>query len=258
MMYAKGGEKLSALDRELEDLAEEWRRCIGIAAATNNNSNNNSKNAAMTKEQLINTIIAWKFLKGKPRNALKPLLQSNSETSVKDCSSRAFEIAASIPHLTNDGNTTATATADGNDDSYHEIMSSAMNELCNLNGVGPATASAVLCLHRPDVFAFMDDEVIECLYDGKRGYTMKIYMEVNDACREIALELENARLSKIGDGKGGERGGGEFWTPCRVGKSLWSAATMSAVKDEDGLCAVFGEQKTEEKKGGRTTKRVKM
>ncbi|KAL7523168.1 hypothetical protein ACHAXR_000051 [Thalassiosira sp. AJA248-18] len=104
-----------------------------------------------------------------------------------------------------------------------------MNHLCELRGVGPATASAILCLYRPDIFAFMDDEVIECLYDGKRGYTLKIYLEVNERCREIATELNKARKND----------GTSEWTPCKVGKALWALATMSAVNDEDGLSEIF-------------------
>ncbi|KAL7552611.1 hypothetical protein ACHAWF_015858 [Thalassiosira exigua] len=87
------------------------------------------------------------------------------------------------------------------------------------------------------MFAFMDDEVIECLYDGKRGYTLKIYAEVNDRCREIA-----AALNEAGNGKGGEGGDASSrWTPCRVGKALWTAATLSAVGDESGISAIFGD-----------------
>ena len=95
--------------------------------------------------------------------------------------------------------------------------------------MGPATASAILCLYRPDTFAFMHDEVIECLYNQKRGYTLKIYLAVNDRCREIANELNLADGSK----------NSTEWTPCRVGKTLWTMAAMSASGDEDGLSSIF-------------------
>lgn len=78
----------------------------------------------------------------------------------------------------------------------------------------------------------MDDEVIECLYDKKRGYTLKIYMEVNDRCLEIA-RLLNECIS-----------GGEDkaqWTPACVAKALWTVATMSAQNDEEGLNKVFND-----------------
>ena len=87
-----------------------------------------------------------------------------------------------------------------------------MNHVCELQGVGPATASVILCLYRPDIFVFMADKVVECLYEGKRGYTNKIYMPINDHCRDIASQLNIARQKM-----------GNFtdpvivWTPCIVG-----------------------------------------
>ena len=121
---------------------------------------------------------------------------------------------------------------------------SAINHLCELNGVGPATASAILCLIKPEHFAFMDDEVIECLLPNKkRGYTLGIYMEVNGRCREIADELNLARRKKkrkrnveevTTDGPSSEE-----WTCCKVGKAIWACAIMSATNDEYGLSKIF-------------------
>lgn len=197
MIKAKGGAKLVALDNRRDDLAGTWT----------------AKSACMTKDHLLDVIIEWKFSKGKPRHALKPLLKSNSEASVAAAAKRAFDTADVIPKNDASGKHT-------------KQISSAINQLCDLKGVGPATASAILSLYRPDIFAFMDDEVIECLYDGKRGYTLKIYMDVNDRCREIASELN-------------PDSGSSDWTPCAVGKALWTVATASATNDEDGLSAIF-------------------
>ena len=74
----------------------------------------------------------------------------------------------------------------------------------------------------------MHDEVIECLYDGKRGYTLKIYLAVNDKCREISNELNMASDNDDDDES-------TKWTACKVGKALWAVATMSAIGDESGL-----------------------
>eukprot|EP00578_Thalassiosira_sp_NH16_P013086 CAMPEP_0181122312 /NCGR_PEP_ID=MMETSP1071-20121207/25243_1 /TAXON_ID=35127 /ORGANISM="Thalassiosira sp., Strain NH16" /LENGTH=280 /DNA_ID=CAMNT_0023207267 /DNA_START=122 /DNA_END=964 /DNA_ORIENTATION=- len=198
MIEAKGGAKLVALDKRRDDLAMTW---AAKSACT------------MTKDQLLDVIIEWKFAKGKPRHALKPLLRSNSEASVVAAAKLAFDAADAIPKNDASGRHT-------------NQISSAIKQLCVLNGVGPATASAILSIYRPDMFAFMDDEVIECLYDAKRGYTLKIYMEVNDRCREIASEFNSdSGLSE--------------WTPCSVGKALWAVATASATNDEDGLSAIF-------------------
>lgn len=214
MIEAKGGTKLARLDKERDAIAQSWR----------NESFDHKKNEVfLTKDQLLNTFIEWKFLKGKPRNALQPLLQSNSEAAVRKHSLRAFELADNIPAGCKSGE-------------CNELISASLSELCELKGVGPATASAILCIYRPDVFAFMDDEVIECLYDGKRGYTLKIYMDVNSRCRALSEELEKARTKSVA-AKAMKK---EIkWTPCKVGQALWTVATLAATKNEQHLSNVF-------------------
>jgi len=207
MLKAKGGSKLVKLDKQINVIANTW--------STESTTNND---AHLTKEQLLDNIIQWKFTIGKPRNALKPLLQSNTDESVIKATKLAFEVADTISMY---------GTSDDYD--YTQKLTTAMNHICELNGIGPATASAILCLYRPGIFAFMHDEVIEALYEAKRGYTLKIYLAVNDRCREIAYELNMANGSK----KSAE------WTPCRVGKTLWTMAAMSATGDEDGLSSIF-------------------
>lgn len=163
-------------------------------------------------------IVPWKFAKGKPRNALKPMLNSNSEEAVRTATRRAFDVADNI-----------TALAADDDE-----VCAAINEMCVLRGVGPATASAVLNVYRPEAFVFMDDEVIECLYEGKRGYTLKVYNVVNSRCSEIARELNGSGASK--------------WTPGRVGMALWAVAAMSATGDDGALARVFREADDASKK----------
>ena len=215
MLKTKDGAKLVKLDKQINDLAKSW------ASSTNNKSH------SLTKEQLLEIIIEWKFTIGKRRNALLGKLRANTAASVNQSTKLAFETAHSIPY--NDTSNQYTA----------QITAAAMNHICELQGVGPATASAILCLCRPDIFAFMHDEVIECLYDGKRGYTLKIYMEVNEQCRELAAEL-NSVASKNGGKKS------VAWTPCLVGKTLWTMAAMSATGDEDGLTAIFAADEEEQ------------
>ena len=255
MILAKGGKRLSELDRRRENLATDWRREKNTTTDTV---------GCMTKEQLLNVVIEWKFLKGKPRHALKPLLRSNSEKSVIEASTFAFAAANEIPEKDSKNKFTNRSIGDDNtgqhrdnDEITKRQITSAINHLCELKGVGPATASAVLCLIRPDAFAFMDDEVIECLLPNKkRGYTLGIYMEMNDRCRAIAEELNRAMAKCGGDKKkkeksttNDEKGGDmecvdngsslEEWTSYKVGRALWACATVSATKDEAGLAAIF-------------------
>lgn len=147
---------------------------------------------SVSKEELVK-VIEWKFAKGKPRPYMKHIL-ANTNGHVQDWSNAAFLEA----------------------DNNH--VEEAIDALTNLKGMGPAGASAVLSLYRPDVFVFMDDEVIECLYSGKRGYTKAIYLEVNNECTKLANDL------------------GEAWTPRRVGMALWTAARRRAGgENEDSI-----------------------
>ncbi len=214
MIRAKGNTQLYNLDQQRDCIAQQWK------ADSQMKQKNNKRRSGMTKDELLNVIIPWKFLKGKPRNALKPLLQSNTEESVIKASILAFNHA-------DDAITT------NNETQQQQQIQNAIQSLCQLSGVGPATASAILSASHPQLFAFMDDEVIECLYDAKRGYTAKIYGVVNERCRGIARELNEVAC--------GEGGGSGEWTPADVGKALWAVATMSAKKDEVGLAKVFGD-----------------
>ena len=233
MLKVKGGTKLYQLDQQRDGIGKQWK----LNDNNNNNSNNSSKEedeeeVSMTKDQLLNIIIPWKFLKGKPRNALKPLLQSNSEEDVIRCCKAAFQFADKLVDENKNTN-------DNNKKSNEQYIQESIQSICNLKGVGPATASAILSIYNPQHFCFMDDEIIECLYDKKRGYTLKIYMEVNERCAEIARMLNDCCSSgDEGGGKGGGEGN-ELWTPASVGKALWTVATMSAQNDEEGLNKVF-------------------
>jgi len=175
MLDEKGGKKLVKLEQLCMDLSKRLHE---------------DSRPTISKDELLQ-LVEWKFSKGKPRWALINLLKSNQPKSVEKCSTAAFK-----------------QSEDGN-------ISEAMKCFCELKGVGPATASALLSLHRDDLFAFMDDEVIECLYDGKRGYTLKIYLDVNKQCTEIAEKL------------------GKNWTSRRIGRALWTAARIAASGGDD-------------------------
>lgn len=211
MLKSKGGTKLQKLEKEKQEIATLWCQ------------QEDQSSSFLTKEQLLDVVVEWKFLKGKPRNALRPMLRSNSPELIQTSCRNAFEKAATSLEL-------------------DEVdIPGAISALCEPRGVGPATASAVLAMYRPDVFAFMDDEVIECLYAGKRGYTAKIYLEVNAECATLADELEQERRRRRAATKKEkveeEEGGDDKWTPYRVGKALWTMAKLSA--DGKDLAFVF-------------------
>jgi hypothetical protein len=132
-------------------------------------------------------IIEWKFKRGKPRPLWK-LIRSNDNDSVINASRSAFKKM-------------------NNDD-----VKGAIDDLIVLRGIGIAASSAILSLYRPDLVVFMDDEVIECLYDGKREYTMKVFNIINSKCQEYSTVLGNS------------------WNPRKVGLTLWTAARLSISK----------------------------
>jgi hypothetical protein len=172
MIQDKGGYKLTQLDSFCENLGEAFR----------------GKNSTVSKDDFLR-LIDWKFTKGKPRHALKKLLNSNSAQDIEQAWNEA----------------TAKATDDD--------IKGAIDSFSVLKGVGPATASAFLSLYKPESFMFMDDEVIECLHEGTRGYTVKIYLELNEKCINLGKELG--------------------WTPRKVGRALWTAARIHASGGED-------------------------
>ncbi len=159
-------------------------------------------------------IMKWKFSKGKSRPLWK-YLNSNSEESVQKHSKASFLIASQPVDCVN--NSSNKNNDNDNCSGSSGTISEAIKEMCKLSGVGPASSSAILSLFRPDLFVFMDDEVIECLHSGKREYSLKVYLEVNQKCQTIASQL------------------GEGWDVRRVGRALWTAATIKAYSEEEDL-----------------------
>ncbi|KAG7359728.1 hypothetical protein IV203_034826 [Nitzschia inconspicua] len=156
--------------------------------------------ASLSKKDLL-LVVQWKFLVGKPRQALLKHLNANTEHSVQQHSTAAIQLARSIP--------TFTAGTNDRSDAKAEIKQ-AIEALTNLHGVGPATASAVLSLVRPDVFAYMYDEAIESC-GLKRTYNMTTYLAVNEHCQSVADKL-----------------GIRAWTTARVARALWTASRAKA------------------------------
>ena len=77
--------------------------------------------------------------------------------------------------------------------------------VAELDGVGPATASAVMAAARPDIYPFFDELVAAQVPGlGKLGWTIGFYVKYAAAIRERAATL----------------GGG--WTPAMVERALWS------------------------------------
>jgi hypothetical protein len=123
----------------------------------------------------------WKMRRGEWRPRNLGLVKSNSSGRVREASERAFSLA--------------------------ETPRRAVDELCTLDGVGAATASAALAAFRPDVYPFLDDLVGAALTElGEPKFTVTYYLRYAAALRERAADL------------------GESWTAQDVGFALWAAS----------------------------------
>jgi hypothetical protein len=155
----------------------------------------------LTMTELLN-VQRWKHTVGQDRFFNVKRIKQNPEESVNSISRTAFTMARKI-----DARNCLTEAG-------REEIKEAIEELAKLHGVGPATASAVLTLIRPDVFAYYYDEVIDC-FEPKRVYRVSQYLTINAHCLEIAHNL------------------GGTWTPRRVAESIYTAARYLATHGKD-------------------------
>ena len=199
MLNTKGSQKLLDLDAKCDSLALKWKESASKSNGADVGYEDGDNHFVHCTCEDLTIVMEWKFAKGKPRPLWK-LLRSNSEKAVKDASKLAF------------ANLSAAVDAD-----VDSALKRSLEDFSTLKGIGPASASAFLSLYRPDLCIFMDDEVIECLYPGKRTYTTKVYLDINAKCRRLASDL-----------------GGD-WTPRRVGRALWTAARVSLCDDREDL-----------------------
>lgn len=144
----------------------------------------------------LSQIMAWKLLRGKFR-PLQKLVDSNSPHKVISATTEAFRLAEEPGK-----------------------WKESINALTTLNGIGVATASAVLSAVYPAVFPFMADEVLEAvLSGGKREYTIKAYSEMRSL-------LESKRDLLMADTPESHS---DFLTLEDIGKCIWVFAAKSAL-----------------------------
>ena len=115
-----------------------------------------------------------------------------------------------------------------------------MNKLCELKGIGPATASALLAHIDPQRFPFMSDEALEGC-GMKREYTLATYLSFAEA------------LSSKAEALGGE------WNAETVGRAMWARAMIHAhgsdMNEKDGEGKRDDEQEDEENSKRKKRKR---
>ncbi|KAM3916094.1 uncharacterized protein RB166_015472 [Leptodactylus fuscus] len=137
---------------------------------------------SITQEELVK-LMEWKLMRGKFRPRLKQLAASNSASMVESTTKKAFQLLPSV--------------------------SAAIDELCQLKGIGPATASAVLSAGAPELAAFMADEAVESVPGmSPIQYNLKHYLRFLEELQKKSKALTIASE--------------EEWTPHRVELCLWT------------------------------------
>lgn len=143
----------------------------------------------VTHPELVR-LTEWKMARGVWRARNLVLVRGNPDETVVETSSAAL---AKIPHPT-----------------------APISTLAKLDGVGPATASAVAAATAPEVYPFFDEIVAAQVPRlGKVAFTLGYYARYADALRDRAKEL------------------GRGWTPAEVEQALWSNAGGKAGSADD-------------------------
>jgi hypothetical protein len=134
----------------------------------------------VTSAELVK-LTEWKMARGVWRAPNLILVRANPSESVIATSTRAL---AAVPHPT-----------------------SPIATLAKLDGVGPATASAVVAAFAPQTYPFFDEIVAAQVPGlGRVAWTLKYYGAYAAALRDRAEKLSGS------------------WTPAMVERALWSYA----------------------------------
>lgn len=138
----------------------------------------------VTRDEMVD-ILRWKMKRGVWRETNRLRLLSNDARRVKQLTTAAF---AAVPDL-----------------------KKPVQLLSALDGVGPATASAVLAAYCPDLYPYFDEWAAGQIPTlGKVAFTASYYWKYAAALRDRAEQLT--------------RKCGEKWTAQDVGQALWAAS----------------------------------
>lgn len=144
----------------------------------------------ITRDELVR-LVEWKLKRGKFRPRLLNFAKAQNEEAVRKASTLAYKEL-------NRGTGAV------------ESIRRALEFLCELKGVGPATASALLTVYDPSC-PFMSDEALAVASNsGSKDYSTAKYLGLVEELQAKALEL----------------GGNEVWTPQRVEMAIYSCSLI--------------------------------
>jgi len=144
--------------------------------------------------QELSDLMKWKLGRGKFRPRLQQLAESNAPELVVNASEAAF------------------TKLDGG----FKNLKAALDELCVLKGVGPATASLLLSVYAPDLAPFMSDEAVQATASSmaKIDYTTPRYLQYANEIKTLRIQL-NKGVAK-----------GSLLSAVDVERALWISAVL--------------------------------
>lgn len=153
------------------------------------------KPAYVTKDEFLE-ILRWKMKRGDWREGNRLRIVNTDGKVIKQAALDAFAAARDVPET---------------EETNSKVYKKPIQILSELDGVGPATASAVLAPYRPDLYPFFDEWIAKQIPSlGKVAFTPSYYWKYAEALRGKARELQK----KCGDA----------WNAHAVGQALWVAS----------------------------------
>lgn len=176
----------------------------------------------LTKNDLVR-MVEWKLLRGKWRPALLGYAKAQTDAAVGEAWARA--------HKALGGKNAAPSPVQ---------LRAALDALCSLRGVGPATASIVLCAATGGQFPYMGDEALEAAL-GTRNYKAEEAMALAEALRAKAGELRREQKQQQQQQR--------EWTAEDVQRALHAAELEAKVAVGVALAGAGGKKKKKEEGG---------
>jgi len=188
----------------------------------------------------LSDLMKWKLGRGKFRPRLQQLAESNSPELVAHASKSAFELLdGGIPKLR-----------------------AALDELCVMKGVGPATASLILSIYAPHIAPFMSDEAVQATSpsSAKIDYTAQRYLQYANEVEALKRKLNKqakADKSPLLSAVEVERA---LWVRAIVGSQGSAKDPVTSSKEDvenvDGNKDLVDQSRKAESKGKRRSSKV--